>query len=1130
MSKGIGGCVVENNKSMRYLDIYNSSDNWEKGAFDEFPSVIAQEYHNLYSLLGQGHVYGAYFKLKDVFEILLKFPLLIYISQIFHEQQEELKEEEKLLIKSMFISNISMGIWVKLARLAVSTMPENHPLKAVISHIVDIIDENEIVSWRNKYIGHGSLQSEKSEEFYETIQNHIGLIKNHIEVNYDFYKELNLYGQFESLELPLKGRVSGDSLSSIKKDSLYVSFKEGRVVSLYPFMLASDGGIYFFDTYYSDKKRERTLLLNYPESKKKIESINKLDRFYDAIKHYPELETLQENAEDDALLSDEEDELNKYYHRDDIIIPDYILNNVKQFVRQEKKGIILLQMESGTGKTTFVRLIDECISGKTYIEGCAVRAFYANDTYNSSIHSFTEGVRDALKKTSKTGGTEIRPKKFSTNISNCEDLARVLGKFRAEHYEASGFKKSKLMLAIDGVDEIPGTNEETVFNLIPDYDMLPDNVFILITCRTDKELSGITKAKLETIDTAKEHKIIIPNTQKDYKNTLMQYLDNAFKKHKKEYDYDKLKRVMENCGNKFVYASLIAGMLNLDENIEFDKLISVRNLHKILWEEGGEKQSFLLNGAYIFETYFKGLQDFYGKVYYKQIVKLIIVALTSYEPLTLRQLSYLCGEEKLSLRFLAYMSLIKPFVSIGRSKRGNVFFRNHVHMRAYIIEHFSDEMKKYILEWVDTVKNFKDIQIKTEGEAYIAESIFSYITDFVSKDPEVYFDRDFMYHLINCADNMYDNKIPEADTRSYISQKGISTYRQALYLWEESSCGSFGQDFDVNILRAMVRTGAYKKAYSYVQMNLVVQDNSYRDSMIKLYMGMGDEYSRSKLYSEAAEHYSNAVSFIRDNEAPEYYYEELAEAYIKLGHLKIRLGDMLQGISFYTEAIEISCQLKGTHKWALIKLIEAYSCRAYSNYKMDKCEAAFDDSAKAIKLLDELEDSDLNINGIEAAYLVYAHISLKHYISGNSQIGVKSCIQYFNEYLTDERLRILDLESSGISQAYKSVNSPYVSSSPEPLYVTIFSRFIAYMFDENFDEAARDLEVFLNEIHEVKDITGVLKRLYLALKLFKDLGQDILFYTIYGEFIMYLSEHSQQLSANDKVIIEKVKTLFEGER
>lgn len=116
------------------------------GAFDEFPSVIAHEYHNLYILLGQGHVYGAYFKIKDVFEILLKFPLLIYISQIFHEQKEDLKEEEKLLIKSMFISNISLGIWVKLARLAVSTMPENHPLKAVISHIVDIIDENEIVS------------------------------------------------------------------------------------------------------------------------------------------------------------------------------------------------------------------------------------------------------------------------------------------------------------------------------------------------------------------------------------------------------------------------------------------------------------------------------------------------------------------------------------------------------------------------------------------------------------------------------------------------------------------------------------------------------------------------------------------------------------------------------------------------------------------------------------------------------------------------------------------------------------------------------------------------------------------------------------------------------------------------
>ena len=55
---------------------------WQKNVFENYPCIIAHEYWRLYDLLDRGQTYGAFLQLKDVFEVLIKFPTLIAASML----------------------------------------------------------------------------------------------------------------------------------------------------------------------------------------------------------------------------------------------------------------------------------------------------------------------------------------------------------------------------------------------------------------------------------------------------------------------------------------------------------------------------------------------------------------------------------------------------------------------------------------------------------------------------------------------------------------------------------------------------------------------------------------------------------------------------------------------------------------------------------------------------------------------------------------------------------------------------------------------------------------------------------------------------------------------------------------
>ncbi|MCB1318210.1 MAG: hypothetical protein KDK27_19725 [Leptospiraceae bacterium] len=133
-----------------------SNDLWHDPAFEHYPAVIAHEYWRLYDLLKEKQVYGALLQIKDLFEVILKMPVLVHAACLFRKERDS--GENRLLLA--LLDKLSLGTWLGIGRqmynqleLPDSAADIDEHLKAVLG----LFEKHKIVSWRNDVIGHGAL-------------------------------------------------------------------------------------------------------------------------------------------------------------------------------------------------------------------------------------------------------------------------------------------------------------------------------------------------------------------------------------------------------------------------------------------------------------------------------------------------------------------------------------------------------------------------------------------------------------------------------------------------------------------------------------------------------------------------------------------------------------------------------------------------------------------------------------------------------------------------------------------------------------------------------------------------------------------------------------------------------------
>lgn len=275
--------------------------------------------------------------------------------------------------------------------------------------------------------------------------------------------------------------------------------------SLSPYILLHNHGIYFFDSYYISK--DSTGILNYPDGKKIESQRNEVpNNVVSAL--YKELGIVGEtgtSVEDETYSALAEEVLDKIASIDDFQKPLHLEKWLNNAINGHPKGIFLLQMDRGMGKTTYAHALDEQSLNETRLKkkGFSRRVYYIDNAYRYRTAIFADKVSATLRQDKKgkhviNPGTRDLPTLSALSDHPGQDFADLLNFYQREH--SRHFNKERLLFVIDGLDEIPATADISVFDFIPLPDKLNDGVYLLLTCRTDAELVPFIQNWLRTLE------------------------------------------------------------------------------------------------------------------------------------------------------------------------------------------------------------------------------------------------------------------------------------------------------------------------------------------------------------------------------------------------------------------------------------------------------------------------------------------------------------------------------------------------------------------------------------------------------------------------------------------------------
>jgi len=343
-------------KNAHWLEkIANDEKLWQKDIFDANIPIISNEYKRLYNLCKDKQSYGMLLEIKDIFEILIKFPTLL-VASIVYEKQDKTDEETKLLI-SMLEKALSLGDWKSLSQTAKELNVDN-TLTKWLKDIVDIFDKKQITNWRNTEIGHGALSLEESKAFQKDIIKKLTIIKTFFDNNFKILRLLNDEKYHNMID---------NSIFFIKDQKDY---------------------IHFFDSYYRNQKTSRIDYANGTYIKKIEEKFIQLANSFNIEKK----DNLLDDCADDSIRDAQAQKIfEKLQNIDDFVEPKNITSWVNNNIKNHTKGLFLLQMQRGMSKSMFSRALDKLSLNKIKLdENPLIRVYYPRKTKQHFENSYFE--------------------------------------------------------------------------------------------------------------------------------------------------------------------------------------------------------------------------------------------------------------------------------------------------------------------------------------------------------------------------------------------------------------------------------------------------------------------------------------------------------------------------------------------------------------------------------------------------------------------------------------------------------------------------------------------------------------------------------------------------------------------
>lgn len=686
---------------------------WNNEFSDVAPYSLAISYQQLYDYIKEGNIGCTLFLIRDVYELMIKTPVVILLNGICtavetvenpYEFLESCPKIKSLYMNSMQI--LTTGKWWECVRISAGLTNEinsalifntenSNVYRVTVEYLSKIYKmfwfqipgnkKTNMVSWRNRAVGHSCLAS-NPEDSYNEISPILLMFKNVIEYSIPFYSRV----MFADIDKNILRR--NNEISSTSKKEVYIVYKEDNstiYIKMHGFVERNIHNLAYYDGY----EKGKAYMLNYGDGKRYIDSLlsNHIKNVFDAIKGSNDkviglstTDVYDKNVETVDIELLENYTKTKY----DIVNINYLYLWLMNQVNINKNGFLILQAEMGMGKTTFCNTInqlkasneflpylDEVDGWSLFMESTLIRVWNFNAFYFGDKTIYIKGIQDALltidfayEKQSNGYKANKLIGSLSTlwdNLLNCpEDLrstyfAEALNATADELFSRTG--KEKLILAFDGVDEI--FDYETFLTYLPDMDKLAENVYILLVMRCSEELPHNLVNYIDNKNfTAKlcfyRNKIIEEYNGKrieskgndEYKKVLLKFVDEEVKA---------LKLPIED-GEQIISTY----------NNRFSEVTAFLNLCRVNSRFHNVKED-------IFSTFIEEIKNNSPTKYFTIIFNVLNTLAWGGDALTFKELSFLAGEEYVSYRFIGMLNDLSAFIDIIRTDRGSCIELSH---------------------------------------------------------------------------------------------------------------------------------------------------------------------------------------------------------------------------------------------------------------------------------------------------------------------------------------------------------------------------------------------------------------------------------------------------------------------
>lgn len=880
--------------------ILEDEEYFNKDIVEKYNTIIAFEYGVLQELLASNQIYGLMFQIKDIYEIIVRMPVLLTAS-LYIKKQEHTKEEKDFLW-SLMSKPLSFGDWRAALSKASAILKADKSSNPLVRNFVDEVKkfansskQGDIVFWRNETIAHGALKLMCDVELYEDISTRLKMITEFLTKNSLYFAEIKLVTTNGTI-------LEGNKIDFTNMQGEISLNYQDLNINLTPFYSVGDGGVYFYDKYIT--RLHKTDILEYLRGKKISLYVPEISEIASSIE---EVET--NSLESNSYTIQERELCEKFLATSDYFEPKFITEWLENNIENNNK-VMLLQMEEGMGKSTFVRAIDNLSLNLIELCDVAVRTFYINSTYNSRVDDFSVSVIDSLRKTSQNSTVANNLKEIDLlNPNTKQAFADVLNHFKKYHYP-----NQNLLFVFDGIDELNVKPERNITDYIPSADMLDDGVFVLVTCRTELASDNISNFIRNYIDSLNCEKLKVYESSPEYREFALNYFKTkviakikTLAKRNKISNFEITEDEISTIFNKIQRKSIL--------NLTFLKEIFAFNFEKFCSEE--KEISNLLQifeDKNIYKNYLLGIKNTTGNRYYEKFIIILCVLALASKPLSLEELAYLSGNEAPNFAFLGFVNSMKLFLSAKRTFSGSKFEISHIEQKKEICNLFKEKCSEYLLEVYEKIMQYVQISKNFIGKerSYVAlfESIFNYFEN-----------------------NGYNNKSDELFLALIqIKYLSIWTKEQSEMLAENSTIkrlidyydiGNFKDDVQVELSMAHL---IEVLALNYYILNRFELCDYYFTRAINTYKKyeniLNDEqkfkftnalthYATYKLYinenDEGADLYSYSLKFTEDlfknksrNEDGELYYSEsyyLSE--------KVCMSNLYRGCGKYDKVLEI---------------------------------------------------------------------------------------------------------------------------------------------------------------------------------------------------------------------------------